>query len=239
VESERHYESIGDWGKPPKEVVGGPVLKTTKRFSIKERDMLSQKDRIGVTIVMAGVMGVCASVQAGTVTEWAELDGGNGHYYQYIDSSETWKKAKDKAPSFTFDGMRGHLVTVTSEAEENFIKNEVATGRFWAAGSDQETEGTWQWEVGPEAGTTFYTERGGNQAYANWNTGEPNDNRGEDALLVVGSGWNDLSVDDPARNYVVEYSAVPTPTGFAGAVTLLGLLVLGNALRRSHAPTRE
>ena len=55
--------------------------------------------------------------------EWKVADGGNGHRYRAVFASErmTWTDAKAMAES-----LGGHLATLTSEAEANFVFASVA-----------------------------------------------------------------------------------------------------------------
>ena len=59
-------------------------------------------------------------------------------------------------------GMQGYLVTITSDAENNFLLYQM-TGATWLGGSDFfANESDWYWMTGPEAGTMFWQgEEGG------------------------------------------------------------------------------
>ena len=104
---------------------------------------------------------------------------GNGHYYQLVTGNINWTNAKTAAEASTYEGLTGYLVTITSAAENNFIKNKIATNT-WIGGSDDAThtsnthpaitsggagsdptdglagEGTWEWVSGPDNGKTFH-----------------------------------------------------------------------------------
>ena len=104
---------------------------------------------------------------------------GNGHYYQLVTGTINWTNAKTAAEASTYEGLTGYLVTITSAAENNFIKNKIATNT-WIGGSDDAThtsnthpaitsggagsdptdglagEGTWEWVSGPDNGKTFH-----------------------------------------------------------------------------------
>lgn len=165
------------------------------------------------------------------------LFGDNGHYYEYVSTGRNWFNARDEAETRTFLGMSGYLATITSEAENDFLRDtfgEVA----WLGATDIDTEGTWVWETGPEAGTVFWTGGAGGSpvggAFVNWEIGEPNNQHGdEDALHTWGrlSGdgssvgrWNDTTPYD-TPGYYVEYSSdasiVPLPTAVWSALPLL------------------
>lgn len=171
---------------------------------------------------------------------------GNGHYYEHISSAVLWSQAKSAAESqtLTVGGVTytGHLATVTSEAENNFLLSLNNDG--WLGGSDAASEGTWRWEGGPETGQTFWSGGPGGSAagtdtgYANWISGvEPNGGTGENYVHLNGGGWNDAQSSSFTRTYFVEFSvpasaAVPLP---ATLPLFLGVLALGAGLARPRA----
>jgi len=133
----------------------------------------------------------------------------NGHYYYAVSVPDgiTWTDAKTAAESFTYLGMSGHLATITSQGENEFIYNNLGVtpsyyllGAFQPDGS-QEPDGGWQWVTGESWN------------YTNWNSGEPNNAGDEDALQFYGSDiWNDCSHEETDNGYVVEYEPThPTP----------------------------
>ena len=122
------------------------------------------------------------------------------------------------AASSSSQGIAGRLATVTSQAENAFIANNLLpnTGiydTYWLGGFYNESNGQWKWITG-EA-----------WSYANWDSGEPNNLTSEHCVemygAVKGGVWNNLSWDNSAvsEGYIVEY-AVPEPT-------VAGLLALG------------
>ena len=153
-----------------------------------------------------------------------------GHYYIYESSPGiTWTEARDAAAAQTYYGLQGYLATITTE-EESQLAGEQSSGTGWIGGSDEETEGTWKWVTGPEAGTVFWQgEVNGyapNGEYSFWNTNEPNDLMREDYahitapnIGILGS-WNDLPVtgdtnpssDYHPQGYIVEFGGLPNET---------------------------
>ena len=67
----------------------------------------------------------------------------NGHSYKvYTDSSIGWHDAQAFCES-----LGGHLATITSADEDEFIYSVVAEYGFscWLGATDEETEGDWKW----------------------------------------------------------------------------------------------
>ena len=168
---------------------------------------------------------VSASVVSGNVVQ----SGATQHFYEYVASSGiTWEQAKTAAAARTYAGVNGYLVTITSAAENNFVKERISGAtNVWIAASDSAQEGTWRWVTGPEgqnSGTVFWkTYRDANNqvvretvTYASWAGNEPNDSDnsrgGEDHVVTNWDGtagaWNDLNALNTGDidGYVVEYS---------------------------------
>ncbi len=136
-----------------------------------------------------------------------------------------WDQARTAAAGTTVDGMQGYLATITSAAENDFLKSLVQSAgspAAWIGASDAEHEGTWKWVSGPEAGTTFFVDdaNGGYTVagqYSSWDltqTYEPNDpgSWGEDAAVFgfPSQGGPGLWHDAPAEHtsgyaYIVEF----------------------------------
>lgn len=150
-----------------------------------------------------------------------------GHYYIYVsDTGITWTQARDNAAAQTYFGLQGYLATITT-AEESQLAGEQSPGTGWIGGSDQQNEGTWIWETGPEAGQVFWQGVSNGSApngmYAFWNNNEPNNFNEEDyahitdpSIGVLGA-WNDLgNAGDPGvtnpyhpQGYIVEFGGMP------------------------------
>lgn len=188
--------------------------------------------------------------------QWSTGSGGNGHYYDlvlvanpYTGTNNSWATAKANAFATVSNGMRGHLVTITSAAENAFVTSLVGT-QFpgmtfptntgaWIGGKHPEG-----WLDGPENGQPF--------GYTNWGGVEPN-NLGQAYLLIDTTGlglgkWADDSgpggadgLPDPTLDkvigYFVEFETVPEPASvlvFVGGL-IVGGGVIGRRLRRATA----
>ena len=141
---------------------------------------------------------------------------GNGlpHFYEYVsDSTISWTSAKTAAENRYYAGMQGYLATITSAAENEFLKTRMPSNA-WIGASDAASEGTWKWVTGPEAGQTFWSGSSSgsavNGAYANWQSSQPNNtNGGQDygEILPTDGEWNDRSNTEYPDGYLVEYSS--------------------------------
>ena len=168
---------------------------------------------------------------------------GNGHLYEFVATNLSWEGALAAAAAATpIPGYTAHLVTITSQGEDDFVKALTGSATFvWAAGTDEETEGTWKWAAGPEAGQTFFIFNGAQVGFSNWNPGEPNNVGAEDYLHFKANqgNWNDIFSTFSSGGYVVEYSlnpsAIPEPAVWAMLVAGFGFV--GNTLRRRDRRT--
>jgi hypothetical protein len=106
----------------------------------------------------------------------------NGHWYYTSTETATWQNAKIACANIA--GGNGHLVTITSAEENEFML--VSEGAYWIGCTDEAVEGIWVWITGEPF------------IYTNWANGEPNNNGiGEDYGEMFGSNstpsrtWND------------------------------------------------
>ena len=85
------------------------------------------------------------------LVQWAVSDGGNGHWYAVIPRIMSWPEADSIARTIPRHGMQGYLATITSAAENEFIRNSVIAGviqpsyhdELWLGGT--EIDGMWSW----------------------------------------------------------------------------------------------
>ncbi len=126
------------------------------------------------------------------------LNPDNGNYYQVNTVTEvSWEEANESAEIKTHLGVSGHLVTITTQSENMFVKDLVKDGtRSWIGASDKEREGDFKWVTGEQS------------QYTNWADNQPNNaNNNENYVEFLGTTgtWNDIYTDDLITGYIVEF----------------------------------
>ncbi len=181
---------------------------------------------------------------AGKITisaaKYTPVDGDvyyNGHYYRLSSLSDTWNSSMNtmlEGDTDSYEGYKGHPITVTSIDENNMLINMLksSNGRIWlgavpSSSTNFEDNGLpnagyglnmqngigegWSWIWGtPEAGNTVVS---GTQY---WSNVQPDGGQAEDSYVVyIGfnetTEWDDLSSSNALgglayANYVTEYS---------------------------------
>lgn len=149
----------------------------------------------------------------------------NGHIYQLVRTTLTWQEARQAAAVRIFASLSGHLATIASPQENEFIRTTFSrevSGEFaWIGGREPADDGVWRWDAGPESGLQFslWASPTGPFHYANWGGIEPNDNKPDEDYLMFNLGttfygiangqWADAAPvpnwTDPVVGYLVEY----------------------------------
>lgn len=160
----------------------------------------------------------------------------NGHFYEYISSTATWTSALSNAAGRTYLNLNGYLATITSQAENDFVRQKLNADAWIGASDDYSyinaatgastyanqaaAEGKWYWVSGPvgEKGVQFSNGNTNptatNSMFMNWNGAEPNNSGSNEhyAELFASGGnvgkWNDLP--NNSLGYVVEYGGLAT-----------------------------
>lgn len=171
------------------------------------------------------------------------LNPDNGHYYERVDRDRltgcTWAVAKAEAEALSHLGVAGHLATVTSQEERDFILDNLGTYdeliHHWLGGyqyvQTDEPAGGWGWVTGEPWVYTDWKQDGnpdndwGSHGYFG---GEP-DGSDEEAVCLWDDPnnealWNDADEFGEVKGYIVEYP-VPEPAtlwilGGLGALAL-------------------
>jgi hypothetical protein len=195
-------------------------------------NMIGNKTKLVFTGTMANINTALASLKINTGSISGDIvisvaatinptgffyNGTNGHFYRPISTGTSYTGARAAALNTTFKGQTGYLVTITSADEDAFVFNNVPQTNIWFALTDEETEGQWKIDAGPEKGTLIKTSNGqtaGNiqGQYNNWAPGEPNNSGNEDYAVTKwnGSQWNDLP-NGFSCPYVIEYGTWTNP----------------------------
>ena len=151
-------------------------------------------------VVASLAVGGAASAADAPAVEWKVSDGGNGHWYQFINKNACWEI--DKAEC---EAMGGYLATLTSQSEEDFIP--WPADRYINVGGKQELGSCepgcgWGWITGEQWN------------YTRWSPGQPENGYGsevgsQDYLIRHVGGWHDGNNCPPTTGdgYVVEWSA--------------------------------
>lgn len=179
---------------------------------------------VGLTAMFA--MGSAGASSCPTLPVESDINPETGHFFEvYAADGITWDAAKACADGKSSSGVPGHLATITSSSEDEWVdglRNTSGLGQVWIGGSQQGSPTApgvgWRLEnsEGPIPGANNET------AYANWADGEPNDggadlieNGQEEHLTLgrfgLGAGWNDEgTAPDSIGGFIVEYDVPRT-----------------------------
>jgi len=106
-----------------------------------------------VLVVMAGLFPALSNtVIAQNNYSPIAIQNFNGHTYAVYDVGMTWKEAKAYA-----ENLGGHLVTITSQAENDFVTNLIRNctkNLYWIGAESEQRWGYWKWVTGEAWGYT-------------------------------------------------------------------------------------
>ncbi|WP_395015542.1 VPLPA-CTERM sorting domain-containing protein [Dongia sp.] len=197
-------------------------------------------------MLAAGFLAAAATLPIGSA-DAAPVQFGNSYYEYVTHEAVSWDDASTAASASTFMGVNGHLATVTSSAENDFLLGLAPTPAFpqavWLGGA-VDSLGTARWAVGPEAGQLF--------TFSNFGGAEPDDgpsnvymNIGATIAGILVGQWGDAAGGlsggssgggSSSIGYFVEYqvSAVPLPAALPLMLTgLAGFGAVGWCRRRA------
>lgn len=114
-----------------------------------------------------------------------------GHHYLYVTAKLGWHDAKK-----TCEELGGHLVTIASVAENEFVSDLVDNALVWLGFTDEAQPNTWVWVTGEPA------------SYTSWSANEPNHDGTQRNYALYrnhnSSDWYNWS-DDCELGYVCEW----------------------------------
>jgi hypothetical protein len=201
----------------------------------------------------SGELAIAMALMTSAPLQAAVALGPTGNAYEFVAASGiSWDEADTAARSATYLGVAGHLATIFTASENDFVLGLLSNidGSVWLGGSDAQEEGTRQWVTGERFWAGDSNGNAGPDAfYANWDRiygAEPNSaGGGEDYLTIFGlrspsdpelvaGYWNDLSPETMAssgiyqiKGYVIEYEAAAIPLPSMLALLGIGLAAFG------------
>lgn len=133
----------------------------------------------------------------------------NNSFYQLVSSNVSFSAAQAAAANTSLNGIDGHLVTITSQTENDYVESLASGNQIWINAADSGVEGEWRWAGGNEDGLLLWNGDSSGSAqngfFTNWAGGQPDDNGGEDAAIMQASGlWSDADATN-ANHYVIEW----------------------------------
>ena len=127
---------------------------------------------------------------------WTAASGGNGHWYQLVRGLLLVPEAEQLVAA-----SGGHLVTITSPAEQAFI-NALLPTEATLIGLKQDPDaaeplGGWHWVTGEP------------MSFVNWAPGEPNDDGAEEdcGFTWRNNDWNDGRCHGYCNGFIVEWES--------------------------------
>ena len=147
-----------------------------------------------------------------------------GHRYQLVTDKLKWDAAKAKAES-----MGGHLATITSKGEYDWLWGQILSKRnktesdpngersFIGAIQRKPPDGPWEWVTGEP------------YSYQSWMGSFPNDSNNSVKVATLQSkSWDDVTQNYEALSFLVEWEdaapAKPAPLTLTGPVNLLAFV---------------
>lgn len=96
-----------------------------------------------IVVMLSGLVGTAESAPI----QWSSAVGGNDHWYEAIQYSGRWDMTSADAQTKYINAMQGHLATLTSQEENNFVWDNFRTNEYWLGGyrTDKNAEPAGNW----------------------------------------------------------------------------------------------
>lgn len=165
---------------------------------------LQAKDKDNETVVTSRnwIKLILTDSNTSDLTLWSEKEGGNCHAYKVIGSSQSlsWTDAKAKADRSLYRGIRGHLVSIADQPEQDFLCKITSTNSvsYWIGLSRSETlNSQYEWNTDEAF------------SYTNWGLNEPS--LGIQNYIMMWHGGKGRWYDKPndgggtVSHYIIEF----------------------------------
>ena len=142
-----------------------------------------------------------------------------GHSYQIFNITLSWNDAKDYC-----EKLGGHLVTITSAREQEFIEELNSDNLSLWIGGYRDNSLNWYWVTGEKWN------------YTNWDEGEPNNSSNvianENCVAIWSTKWNDLNDSNMIEQsgFICEWEKVDILAGIKELIEAVQSLL--NAVQR-------
>jgi len=188
-------------------------------------DENSADDAVVGTVTVSGGLSNATDVASILASDSSlTYEAATGKFYKAVAGNFSWADANSAATAAQLNGTSGQLVTIRSQAENDFVQGLASSlanpDDVWIGASDKTTEGNWHWyqDGVQDNGELFYvgSTSGSSQPgyYTNWkNTDgilEPTGgNTDEDfaRLTQVTGEWHDTMAAVSTNSYIVEWDA--------------------------------
>ena len=153
-------------------------------------------------LITASSVTISPAVSYGQLHQWAVSSGGNGHWYEWLEDTNSWDDAQAAAIA-----RGGYLATPTSNEETHFLNNNLGVSvDTWIGGYQDLSDPTYSEPLGGWAWVT-----GEPWDYQNWYHADPNDGSGIEHQLVFRQAdgmWGDENTATQ-RRALIEYDSDP------------------------------
>lgn len=159
------------------------------------------------------LFGLTAVLPAQNWIQWKSAEGGNGHYFALTLAETNWEAAQRLA-----DAWGGHLATITSGAEQQFINSNFLTGALdkrpvWIGLVDTMAKrkpwklklGSVKIEVGNQPKPKYAWVTGEAINYENWHPNQPDNAGGDEHYVAI--NW--FYSDSPSRGLKGDWNDAP------------------------------